>query len=152
MSKGVKQPVVNIVKSQPNIKLLYKINTQKNKQINAQLNKHSDNETPEPNEKPLCCYNKESKDMRCCGLCYTFCYNPNKDNQCYVCPETFKIYYKSGYFTTIDGSQTGEECENCLCTVLCLPIKIPIFFPCLLGSLFNNAINYCRNTETNYLC
>ena len=104
-------------------------------------------------KKHWCCYNKESQDMRCCGLCYTCCYIPDKEEQCYMCPETFEIYYNSGYFITTDGySQTGEECENCCCTTFCLPIKLALFWPCLLGSLFNNSINCCRNTNMNYLC
>jgi hypothetical protein len=106
------------------------------------------------NSKPYCgCYNKEtSHDMRCCGLCYGLCNTNNKDDQCYFCPETFEIYYKSGYFVTNDGlSRTGEPCEDWFCTIICLPTKIPIFFPCLLGSLLNNFINYCRDTNDNYL-
>ena len=90
--------------------------------------------------------------MRCCGLCYTCCYIPDKDKQCYLCPETFKTYYTSGYVVTTDSSiKTNEECEDCLCTILCLPFKLSLFWPCLCGSLFNNAINCCRDTNTNYL-
>lgn len=104
-------------------------------------------------EKNCWCYNKESQDMRCCGLCYTFCYLTNKEDQCYVCPETFEIFYTSGYFVTTCGyGHTGDDCEDCVPTTLCLPLKLPIFFPCLLGSLFNNVINYCRYTDSNYLC
>ena len=126
-----------------------KNNIQKNEETTKK--KQTTNKTNKPVKK-CWCYNKESLDMRCCGLCYTCCYIPDKDKQCYVCPETFEIYYNSGYFITTDGgSQTGEECENCLCTAFCLPLKLPMFFSCLLGSLFNNSINYCRNTESNYL-
>lgn len=137
-------------------------NNFKNKQImKQQININSN--TPvipshKPSHKPYCgCYNKEtSNDMRCCGLCYGLCTTRNKADQCYVCPETFEIYYNSGYFVTTDSlSKTGEPCEDCLCTILCLPTKLPLFFPCLLGSIFNNVINVCRNTTTiphNYLC
>jgi hypothetical protein len=132
-------------------------NIKSNYQKNEAMNKLKIQTIQKPNintktEKKCWCYNKESLDMRCCGLCYTFCYIPDKDKQCYMCPETFEIYYTSGYVITTEGSQTGEECENCLCTTLCLPFKFALFWPCLFGSLFNNAINYCRNTETNYLC
>jgi hypothetical protein len=126
----------------------YFINYIKNNIKNATIKNNSKSK-----EKKCWCYNKESQDMRCCGLCYTCCYFPNKDDQCYMCPETFETYYTSGYVITTDGSsRTGEDCEDCLCTTLCLPIKLSLFFPCLVGSLFNNSINYCRNTNTNYLC
>ena len=110
------------------------------------INKEENPETPE--HKLCCCYSKNSHDMRACGLCYTFCYSPDEIKQCYFCPRYFKEYYESGYFIT---KQTGTETE-CCCTVTFLPIKLPLFFTCLLGSLFNNMINYCRNTEANYLC
>ena len=44
--------------------------------------------------KLCCCYSKKSYDMRACGLCYTFCNNPNELNQCYFCPKTFNEYYR----------------------------------------------------------
>jgi hypothetical protein len=108
--------------------------------------------TKKPNTKiiqnKLCyCYSKNSIDMRACGLCYTFCYNPNKIEQCYMCPNTFNEYYTSGYFVT----KYSGSVDDCCCTVTFLPCKIPLFFPCLLGSLCNNIINYYRNTNTNYL-
>ena len=123
---------------------------QPNKQtIYNKQNKHNTTKT----EKKCWCYNKDSLDMRCCGLCYTFCYIPDKDKQCYLCPETFEIYYNSGYVITTDGgSQTGEECEHCVCTTFCLPVKLILFWPCLFGSLFNTTVNFCRNTNENYLC
>ena len=122
-----------------------KKNMQQNTQKNEKILKEKDN-------KVCCCYNKQSKDMRCCGLCYTFCYVPNKDDQCYMCLNTFEEYYTSGYFITTCGyGKTDDECENCVPTTLCLPIKLPIFFTCLLGSIFNNCINYCRVTNANYL-
>ena len=106
-------------------------------------------DTPDTPEHKLCyCYSKNSHDMRACGLCYTFCYKPDEIEQCYFCPRYFKEYYESGYFIT---KQLGSEPE-CCCTVAFLPFKLPLFFPCLLGSLFNNMINYCRDTESNYLC
>ena len=107
---------------------------------------NKDCETQE--HKLCCCYSKTSDDMRACGLCYTFCYDPNDIAQCYFCPRTFEEYYTSGYFVT---KQPGTEAD-CCCTVSFLPFKFPLFMPCLLGSLFNNMINYCRSTESNYLC
>jgi hypothetical protein len=128
-----------IKKENTEIVKIYNMNTEKNKKN-------------EKHVKPCWCYNKESKDMRCCGLCYTFCYISNKDDQCYMCPETFREYYTSGYVITTDGyGHTGEECEDCLCTTLCLPFKLSLFWSCCFGSLFNNSINYCRNTNANYL-
>ena len=111
-------------------------------------NNKSNKETTDTSEHKLCCcYSKNSHDMRACGLCYTFCYSPNEIEQCYFCPYTFKEYYESGYFMT---KQSGSE-TDCCCTVAFLPFKFPLFFPCLLGSLFNNMINYCRDTKANYL-
>ena len=131
----------------------YFINNIKNNIKNSTIKNNTIKNNITTQEKKCWCYNKESQDMRCCGLCYTCCYIPNKDDQCYMCPETFEIYYTSGYVITSDGqSHTGEECEDCLCTTACLPFKIALFWPCLFGSLFNNSINYCRNTNNNYLC
>ena len=114
--------------------------------IKKSNNKEENSNSPE--HKLCCCYSKKSHDMRACGLCYTFCYNPNEIAHCYFCPKTFKEYYESGYFIT---NQSGSEPE-CCCTVTFLPIKLPLFFPCLLGSIFNNMINYCCSTKANYLC
>ena len=139
-----KQPVKN-----ENIKYNIKINDQKNMQKNIQNNIQK----KEKENKMCCCYNKASKDMRCCGLCYTFCYITNKDDQCFMCLNTFEEYYTSGYFITTCGyGETNEDCENCVPTVFCLPVKLPLFLPCLLGSIFNNCINCCRDTDANYLC
>ena len=135
-------------------------NNCKNKQIikqpvkNTTKNTGTTTDTIKSSHKPYCCcYNKEiSNDMRCCGLCYTFCYIPNKDKQCYACPETFEIYYNSGYVITTCGyGKTDDECDDCVPTTVCLLTKLPLFFPCLLGSIFNNIINKCRGTEHNYL-
>ena len=132
----------------------YFINNIKNNIKNSNIKNNSKNNSKnnEKKTKHCCCYNKESQDMRCCGLCYTFCYYPDKEDQCYMCPETFEIYYTSGYFITSCGyGDSNEECENCLPTVFCLPVKIALFWPCLFGSLCNNSINYCRSTDANYL-
>lgn len=93
------------------------------------------------------CYNKDSTDTRCFGLCYCFCRAKNIDKEldihrCDICPNDLKEYINGGYFNT-------ENDE--LCTVLCLPIKIPLFFICLLGSACNNCINCSFNTNRNYL-
>jgi hypothetical protein len=121
-----------------------KTNTKEQKQKEKQKKHH--------NYKPCWCYNRESQDMRCCGVCYICCYNPNKEEQCYMCPETFEIYYTSGYVITTCGyGRTNDECEDCMPTTLCLPLKLAFFWPCLFGSIFNNCINYCRTTDTNYL-
>lgn len=135
------------------IKTIEKTNDKSNDKKNYMNNYINNNKKNETQTKKCWCYNKESQDMRCCGLCYTFCYDTNKDKQCYMCPETFEIYYTSGYIiTTCGGMQNKEDCENCVPTTFCFPLKFAMFWPCLFGSLFNNSINYCRNTNTNYLC
>jgi hypothetical protein len=93
------------------------------------------------------CYNKVSTDSRCFGICYCFCPAKNIDkdldnNRCDICPNTFKEYIDSGYFNTENDG---------LCTILCLPIKIPLFFPCILGTACNNFINCLCKTNRNYL-
>ena len=129
----------------------YFINYIKNNIKNTTIKNNS--KKNENQSKDWWCYNKDSQDMRCCGLCYTCCYIQNKEDQCYMCPETFEIYYTSGYVITTAGyGKTDEECDNCLCTTLCLPFKIALFWPCLLGSIVNNSINWCRDTSMNYLC
>jgi len=127
-------------------------NIQNNTILNKSLINNKTTKEQKQHKKKCWCYNKDSQDMRCCGLCYTFCYIPNKEYQCYLCPETFEIYYTSGYVITSDGyGKTDEECEDCFCTTLCLPTKFALFWPCCIGSVFNNSINYCRDTNMNYL-
>jgi len=96
------------------------------------------------------CYNKSSIDARCCGACYCCCPEKTKEYQCNVCPNTFCIYWNSGYVQTeaINGSPDTNGC----CCMLCFPVKFTLFFPCFLGSVFNNCINYMRDTDLNYLC
>ena len=99
-------------------------------------------------------YNKDiSNDMRCCGICYNCNNNLYKEKQCNFCPNTFHEYYTSGYVITKSGIiKSDDPCEDPLCTIICFPLKFPVFFTCCLGSIFNNMINYCRNTKANYLC
>ena len=99
------------------------------------------------NNKCCACYKEDSTDTRCFGLCYCFCPAKNIDKdldsgRCDICPNHMKEYIKSGYFNTENDG---------LCTVLCLPIKIPLFFPCILGSACNNFINCICKTDRNYL-
>ena len=97
------------------------------------------------------CYNKESMDMRCCGICYYRYDNLDKQEQCNICPETLDVYCTSSYIVTeCKPSHNTDDCDHCIPTILCLPLKLPMCFPCLLGSVFNNSINYCRGTHTNY--
>ena len=97
---------------------------------------------------PLCCcYRKPIKDARCGGVCYTFCYNKNRQLDC--CPSSLQEYCVSGYVITNSGGV--YEDDVCCCTLVCLPCKIVMFSPCFLGANFNHLINCCRNTETNYL-
>jgi len=99
------------------------------------------------------CYNEESFDTRCCGLCYcglcNCCFstrkNPPSNEECDFCMRDFWEHWKSAYIQTITGYGRGEESE-CCCTCLCLPLKFPLFFPCLLGALFNQLLNTCCAT------
>ena len=93
------------------------------------------------------CYRKDSPDMRCCGLCYMCSDEP--DEGC--CMPTMTEYFKSGLWITTDGSGSGPDKDNCCCTLFCLPVKIPLCFPCLLATIFNSIINSCRGTNCNYL-
>jgi len=103
------------------------------------------------------CYNKSSLDSRCCGACYCLCPVNDKIEQCYFCPYTLLEYWNSGYVQTSGGyGGANERCSNdecSFCCIICFPIKLPLFFPCLIGASFNHCINYIRggNTEHNYL-
>ena len=91
------------------------------------------------------CYRKDSPDMRCCGLCY-MCSDEPTDG---CCIPTMTEYFKSGLWKTTDGY--GSDSDNYCCTIICLPVKIPLCFPCLLATIFNSIINSCRGTNNNYL-
>ena len=146
-----KKLIFDLIMVQLNIN---EINNLKNQQIQKIENIDTKIIIEQPKNSFCGCYDKElSNDMRCCGLCYCYCQNLNKEDQCNCCNETFKEYYNSGYFITTSGyGNTEEPCENCVCTIMCLPFKFPLFFSCFLGSIFNNMINICRNTNNNYLC
>ena len=118
--------------------------------------------TPKPkntlsNRKGTCCYSRESDESRCCGACYWLCPPNPKKERCECCPNTFCDYWKSGYIQTTQGGTRDEdschecECDDCFCTTICLPFKFPVFFPCFLGSLFNNCINELCVSNRNYL-
>lgn len=97
------------------------------------------------------CYESTSMDARCCGACYYCCPSKNKDKQCECCPSSFDIYWNSGYVQTDSGYGNDKE-KNGICCWLCFPVKLPLFFTCLLGSVCNNCINWSRSTyELNYL-
>jgi hypothetical protein len=103
----------------------------------------------------LCgCYKANSTDARCCGLCYCCC--PAKDidkykdlQRCDFCPNDFCEYWYSGYVQTTSGYGNQEEDINGVCCWLCFPVKLPMFFPCLLGSLCNQVINACCAATTS---
>ena len=104
------------------------------------------------------CYSPESNDSRCCGACYYLCPSKSITDRCEFCPKTFSEYWHSGYIQTYEGGLESRdpcpECgcdEDCFCTTLCIIPKFGTFFPCFLGSLFNNAINACTDCERNYL-
>jgi len=95
------------------------------------------------------CYSRKSHDMRCCGICYIYCpltrdsYNSTELEQYEICQPDLCVYCNSGYIVTYEQ---GTDC-----TVCCIPVKLPLFSLCLLGSIFNNCINCVRNTNHNYL-
>jgi hypothetical protein len=93
-------------------------------------------------------YGKESIDARCCGACHYCCPSKYKEEQCYVCPVDFNEYWNSGYVQTHDGY---GDTSDCCCFCVWLPIKLPLFSVCFLGSLLNNCINWTRGTNLNYL-
>jgi len=100
------------------------------------------------------CYDRDSTDARCCGICYKCC--PVKDNEtrCDWCLNDLDEYCKSGMVYTDsgmpgNGNKPDGDC-NIFC-VICLPIKFSFFFSCCFGSCFNGCINSCRDTNTNYL-
>ncbi len=96
------------------------------------------------------CYSVDSYDSRCCGACYHWCPSESRaetGTEKDVCPDTISDFFDSGYFITHCHSWQNDD--DCFCTVLCLPIKFPLFLPCLFGSIFNNCINKLRSTPTN---
>ena len=96
-----------------------------------------------------CCFRKPIKDARCCGVCYTFCYESHKEKRVEFCPASCGEYCVSGYIITNSGGVYQDDV--CCCTVFCLPVKLVMFSPCLLGTTMNQFINCCRNTHANYL-
>lgn len=107
--------------------------------------------TPGENSSCCCyCYNTEtSTDSRCCGVCY--CCFPIKEGEKRFdyCPNNFSEYWDSCYVQTTAGPLDHEK--NGICCWFCFFPKLGMFFPCLLGSLCNGCVNYCRDTKTNYL-
>ena len=115
--------------------------------LQAQVQRLQARQKPNPF---CCCYRKPIKDARCCGVCYTFCYEHNMNNRrLECCPASFEEYCVSGYIITTSGGV--YEDDLCCCTLTCLPCKLVMFFPCFLGTSFNHLINCCRKTQTNYL-
>ena len=99
--------------------------------------------------KKLCgCYNRRSNDMRCCGLCYNMCPYSTVESRYYCCHVGIKSYCDSSLVITIDDMNNDNDF---CCTILCLPIKIPMFFPCCICSFVNSIINCSRGTSSNYL-
>ena len=100
-----------------------------------------------------CCYRQNSSDTRCCGICYYNCplkednynININDRDQLEFCLPNMNDYCKSGYIITYN-IVPRNDCSGC-----CLPYKLIICMPCLLGTLFNHCINCIRSTNTNYL-
>jgi hypothetical protein len=128
--------------------------------IRSKLPDHENKEKKEKKENPgqprtFCgCYNEHSTDARCCGLCYCCCPAKHIDKaidhqRCDCCPNDFCEYWYSGYVQTTAGYGNQEEDLNGVCCWLCFPVKISMFFPCLLGSLCNQVINACCAATTS---
>ena len=88
------------------------------------------------------CYRKPVDDARCCGACYTCCYEPVKKNRQHCCDITTReccdVY-----------CGPDESCLDCLC----LPLKTAILCPWYFAANINHCINQCRQTgDVNYLC
>ena len=97
------------------------------------------------------CYEEDSPDTRCCGLCYCCCrakniYKETDKERCDCCPNDIHEYWYSGYVQTTSGYGNSAEDINGLCCWLCFPLKFPVFFPCFLGSLVNQMLNTCCAT------
>ena len=112
------------------------------------------------NQRPCCgCYEPDSTDARCCGVCYCCCPAANIDKdidkkRCDCCPNDFSEYWYSGLVQTTMGYGNSEEDITGCCCFVCFPIKFAFFFPCFFGSLLNNTINSCccqYMSRRNYL-
>jgi len=112
------------------------------------------------NYNPCCgCYEADSTDARCCGVCYCCCPAANIDKEidkkrCDCCPNDFNEYWYSGLVQTTMGYGNPAEEINGVCCWFCFPIKFSMFFPCFLGSLLNHTINHCccdAQMTRNYL-
>lgn len=104
------------------------------------------------------CYSRLSDDSRCCGVCYYTCPSKSKVEQCNVCDNNVYDFCSSGYIQTTSGTGNKEKdgCDeigwnDCCCTMICLPIKFPLFLPCCIGSMINDCINNLAFTYKNYL-
>jgi hypothetical protein len=144
----------------PSIEYYFRAPSLHSEKITVQPKANAPAKGPAPSKKPVpaynCCpcYDRDSEDARCCGICYKCC--PVKDNEtrCDWCLNDLDEYCKSGMVYTDsgmprNGDNSDDDC-NVFC-VVCLPIKFSFFFSCCLGSCFNGCINACRDTNTNYL-
>ena len=125
--------------------------------INRRNTRRNQQRRLDSNFSKLCkCYNKESNDSRCCGICYYLCpltpeehaLNNKEYNICNICPKGLDDYVDSCYCKTTDLPNSPDDC---LCTTFCCPVKFPLFITCFLGSIFNSYINCCCSTNKNYL-
>lgn len=77
--------------------------------------------------------------------------NTNKN----ICYKDLSEYITSPYcFTEYCAKPHNDKdpcCDICMSCVFCIPKQI-LFFPCLIGSILNGCINYCKKTDKNYLC
>ena len=122
-----------------------------------QKQKQQNTEDSLSKRKGMCCYSKESDDSRCCGACYLICPSKSVEEQCNCCPNNFCEFWKSCYIQTTEGSVREKdkcrecECDDCFWTTVCFPCKFSLFFPCFLGSVFNECINKLCGSQRNYL-
>ena len=96
---------------------------------------------PEIDERDyLGCYNKNSVDMRCCGICALF---PSEEDSYGCCPLNL-VEYCDIYTNQLDI--LSSDCCICIFPFICIPLSL-----CFFGTLFNQCINYIRDTHNNYL-
>jgi hypothetical protein len=145
----------NLISLQPDFK--------KNEAKKEEKEKKLENNVKKEENKCCECYNKETLDSRCCGLCfycgeYIYCVKENKC--CYNCitsdlEDKWCVnnpceYFNSGLFLTSSGY--GNE-PDCFCTVFAgiVLCKFALTFPWLLCSMCNGTINCICETDKNYL-
>ena len=73
-----------------------------------------------------------------------------------MCLKNFSEYLSSPYFITEYCARPSDDENDKCCTIFmtllcCIPKQVTCF-PCLVGSLINQCLNYVKKTDQNYLC